>query len=1194
MSVPQNRDSQTVSPDTEYPYDARLTRAQMIALTRQARLSNFVPPVNSVILGFLLWGNVPTIVLIVWVGLVWATSVIRWQMYRRYDAAVARGAGYGPGWHAIWVGVHFVAGVVWGVGSIVLFAQDNFLIQAYLVIFVLGMGAGAAASFAPLFPALVAYLIPLTVPIAGILVLQESTESTVLGVSGFVFLIALVFLGRAANRSFCESFRLGIENETLTRGLEMTQDRLEGALDSMSDAFALFDAEDNLVEFNDKFRQILPQADTSPAMSYARFLRALAADGRVVGVDEYSRDWVEDLERLRRLGSMPIEIAMDDGTWLQLNDAPTQDGGTVTTLSDITELKRQQAELSASEQRFRDFTSAASDWVWELDAEGRFNHVSGRFSEVSGRSGDYLIGHKIQDLPSVGSRDEWKRLLGAMEARQPFRNIRMQRPREDGETYHFLINGRPIFGTSGEFQGYRGTGTDITAMVLAEERAREAQSRLFDAIESIPAGLVLFDELGRLILWNSRAPEYFPGASSRIVAGSSFEHLMRGSAENGAVADIGTRTEPWVLEQAAWFKNPNERREIRFSDGRHVQLLGRGTTDGGTVCVMTDITDIRLGQEELAEKTTLLQATLEGMGEGLIVLDGQLRAVLTNIRLDRLAVFGGGGDSLGRPFREILESIGADIGHITDAPGNPEPDKSLDERFAEGLPFQFEITRTGRQIMLVRADPLLDGGWVCVFTDITAERRAVAALEESEDRYRRLIEASPDMIAVQSKGRLVFVNAAGAHLLGATAPEELVGRRALDFVHPDYHDAVRASEPMSGFDGDMEIHEFRGRRIDGTTFEGEATGIEFAYQGEPAVLVIIRDISDRKLAQAQLIQTSKLALLGEMAASMAHELNQPLNIIRMAADASLILMEENKADMESHREEFDRISNQSERMADIINHMRVFSRQEEESVDSFNPITCVDAAASMVREQYRLDGVEVRAVLPKVAPRVFGQPIRLEQVVLNLLANARDAVFSKAEKIGDRTRIEDGLIEVSAYVATRDDDSAAHANRDEVVISVSDNGGGISEEHLEQVFEPFFTTKRSGQGTGLGLAIGFSIISGMGGTITAANGAEGAVFEIRLPIALRRTDRRGANIVHFHGVGRSRVDRDRQPEQDKGGGGCQEIGAGGMKDVRHGAKTVAIAVPAAAHLHINCAVHDIGEIILQKFSGNGELSFNTR
>jgi PAS domain-containing protein len=354
----------------------------MIALTRQSRLSNVVPPVNSVILGILLWGNVPSSALIVWLALVWASSALRWTTYRRFDAAVKSGRGYEDHWRTIWIGVHFASGVAWGIGSIILFTQDNFLIQAYLVIFVLGMGAGAAASFAPYFSPLVAYLIPLTVPIAGILVAQESTE---IGVSGFVFLIVLVFLGRAANRSFSESFRLGVENETLARGLKLTQDRLEGALDSMSDAFGLFDAQDNLIELNDKFRQLVPEvgSETLQTISYAQFLRTLADNGRVMDVGEHSDEWVEDLQRLRRLGSMPIEIAMVDGTWLQLNDAPTDDGGIVTTLSDITDMKRHQVELFDSEQRFRDFTSAASDWVWELDAESRFTHVSGRFSEVS-------------------------------------------------------------------------------------------------------------------------------------------------------------------------------------------------------------------------------------------------------------------------------------------------------------------------------------------------------------------------------------------------------------------------------------------------------------------------------------------------------------------------------------------------------------------------------------------------------------------------------------------------------------------------------------------------------------------------------------------------------------------------------------------------------------------------------------------
>jgi len=129
---------------------------------------------------------------------------------------------------------------------------------------------------------------------------------------------------------------------------------------------------------------------------------------------------------------MPIEIVMVDGTWLLLNDEPTDNGGTVTTLSDITDMKRNQVELSESEQRFRDFTSAASDWVWELDADARFVHIGGRYSEVSGQTEDKLLGRRFLDMPSEGSQEEWTRLVAGMDARQPFRNVQMQRSRQTG------------------------------------------------------------------------------------------------------------------------------------------------------------------------------------------------------------------------------------------------------------------------------------------------------------------------------------------------------------------------------------------------------------------------------------------------------------------------------------------------------------------------------------------------------------------------------------------------------------------------------------------------------------------------------------------------------------------------------------------------------------------------------------------
>lgn len=1075
-------------------YDERLLREQLLALNRQGRVSNAIPPINAVIATVLLWGAVPTATLLGWVAVVWAVAAARLWFYGRFDRAMAEGEVDGEVWRKFCVAVYAVAGASWGVGSVVVFPPDNILLQAFLIIFVLGTAAGATASLAPYFPAMVAYILPLVMPVSIHVYFMESPSHSILGATGVVFLTALVLMGRAGNRNFTESVRLGIINEGLVDGLERTQRRLEDALDSIEEAFALFDRGDRLVEFNENFRTLVPELarTMTVGLEYDRFARALCESAFASRPETTVEEWHGEIARRHRGGEMPIELRMSDGRWVSLNERRTKDGGTVSLLSDITDLKRRESEIAVSEQRFRDFTAAASDWAWETDSQGRFRSVSGRYTEVSGRPTDFLIGRSLLEMAADEPDGEWRQLVGAVQSHRPFRNIHVVRRDRHERPFHFLMSAVPIFDEEGVFAGYRGTGSDISAMIAAETRAREAQTRLFEAIESFPASFVLFDESDRLILWNSRAPEYFPGATRLMVSGTSYTEIMGACARSGAIPEAEDDPDAWVEGAVAWLRHPERRREVSFADGRHVNVLGRRTADGSVVCVLTDITDIRLGQEELAEKTSQLQATLEGMGEGLIVVDRHLRVTLSNSRLRRLSGLPEEAVAPGVPFADILDRLdeGADIeveGDTADAAVGV-----LFDHFGTGLPFRFEVRRQSGRVLLVRANPMPEGGWVCVFTDITAERNVTAALAESEDRYRRLIETSPDMVAVQRAGRFVFVNAAGARMLGARTPLDVVGRRVLDFIHPDDHDRARHGYTIHADADVVSFTEMRGRKLDGMSFDLEAASFDFTYQGHPATLVFVRDITERKMAQAQLVQTSKLALLGEMAASIAHELNQPLNIIRMAADASLILMEEGRDDPENHRLEFERISSQTERMAAIINHMRVFSRRDDDSGTLFDPIACVEGAISLVRDQYRLDGVEIREVLPPRTASVRGQPIRLEQVILNLLANARDAV--SAPRAG-------GAIEVSAFLADEPGDGRARRDGGEVVIVVSDDGGGIPADNLHRIFDPFFTTKQVGKGTGLGLAIGYSIVTAMQGTISAANGPRGAVFEIRLPVS---------------------------------------------------------------------------------------------
>ena len=237
---------------------------------------------------------------------------------------------------------------------------------------------------------------------------------------------------------------------------------------------------------------------------------------------------------------------------------------------------------------------------------------------------------------------------------------------------------------------------------------------------------------------------------------------------------------------------------------------------------------------------------------------------------------------------------------------------------------------------------------------------------------------------------------------------------------------------------------------------------------------------EQKQAIAQIIQSSKLATLGEMATSVAHELNQPLNIIRMAASNSRRSISEGTAGPEYLDKKLERIELQSTRAAAIIDHMRMFGREAKEKPELIDPRKVVANALDLMGEQLRLAGIEVVIEPSEKCHSILGHTIQLEQVILNLFTNARDAMA--ARKAGAKITLR-----------VFEDDAGLH-------ITAEDTGGGIPEDVLPHIFDPFFTTKKMGEGTGLGLSVSYGIIHDMNGTIIAENINDGARFTITLPI----------------------------------------------------------------------------------------------
>ena len=237
---------------------------------------------------------------------------------------------------------------------------------------------------------------------------------------------------------------------------------------------------------------------------------------------------------------------------------------------------------------------------------------------------------------------------------------------------------------------------------------------------------------------------------------------------------------------------------------------------------------------------------------------------------------------------------------------------------------------------------------------------------------------------------------------------------------------------------------------------------------------------ERKEAAALIIQAAKLATLGEMGTSVAHELNQPLNVIRMAAGNSRRKISKGIADPKYLNDKLERIEAQTARAAAIIDHMRMFGRETNEHPKSIDSRNVIENVLNLMGEQLRLADIELVIELPQDCSTVLGHTIQIEQVILNLLINASDAMAEN-----------DGGAKITLRVF--EDDKS-------VFITLEDTGGGIPKDVLPRIFEPFYTTKAMGKGTGLGLSVSYGIIRDMNGTISAENIDDGVRFTITLPI----------------------------------------------------------------------------------------------
>ncbi len=349
-------------------------------------------------------------------------------------------------------------------------------------------------------------------------------------------------------------------------------------------------------------------------------------------------------------------------------------------------------------------------------------------------------------------------------------------------------------------------------------------------------------------------------------------------------------------------------------------------------------------------------------------------------------------------------------------------------------------------------------------------------LQESELKYRSLFDSAPNPIFVVDAATETILDAnPRAEELYEYPLEALFGMPFQRLGQDHIKDSPIAVQPLGNTEasGPAKDYVYYPRILHlkngGHPFYVNMHACPISYGGRQAIVVAITDITEMIEKDAQLVQAAKMKTLGEMSAGIAHEINQPLNTIKMGSDYLNLLLDQKKTITEAQiRDMVTEISEQVDRATEIINNLRAFGRKSDLSMELVSMKEPIQGVLSIIGRQFSIQRIAIRLDLADNLPLVKAQNNHLQQVFFNLLNNARDAIQEKMEIEPDLY----GDILVRTY-----------AEDGKVVVSVTDNGSGIPEPVRDKIFEPFFTTKKTGKGMGLGLAITYGIVRDYGGTI---------------------------------------------------------------------------------------------------------------
>ena len=359
--------------------------------------------------------------------------------------------------------------------------------------------------------------------------------------------------------------------------------------------------------------------------------------------------------------------------------------------------------------------------------------------------------------------------------------------------------------------------------------------------------------------------------------------------------------------------------------------------------------------------------------------------------------------------------------------------------------------------------------------EIEEKKQLVSLIKESEQRYRQLVEESPEAIMIQKlhSNTWFFINQTGLTLLGASCREQITSKPWFDFVHEEDYPLMRMNLDALYKGQKVDVFEVRFVRLDREVIEVEVKVIPFMYQGVPSFHMVVRDMSELNKSRELIQESEKLHIVGELAAGIAHEIRNPLTSLR--GFVQLLNFQKQKGTMDYYQimlSEIDRINS-------IVSELLLLAKPKTMNYKQVDLKVLIKSIILLLNAQANLYGVVMKPSFhtEKGSYLVYCEENKLKQVFINILKNAIEAMTS-----GGHLQIDVKLV------------------HDRALILFTDEGPGITKEHLAKIGQPFYTTKE--KGTGLGLMISKSIIENHKGTMRIESEVgQGTTVEIILPVA---------------------------------------------------------------------------------------------